>query len=165
MLSAVRFAVASLTSAQTTRAPSAANSAAVSAPMPEPAPVMIATLLVSFMSVISRLDRQLGHRSQGGEVLPGDHHRGDAGALPGVQPLPDALARTTQRHFVDQRVGHGTIGLRLEALEVEVLEALGVGLVPVATGDVVVEVQPARAHDAHVEREPWLDLVSTRGGV
>src|SRR5207244_103365 len=54
---------------------------------------------------------------------------------------------------------------RLLAGEVEVLDALGGALVPVAAHEVVVEVAPARPHAAHVEGEARLDHGPAGGDV
>src|SRR5216117_2127387 len=164
ILCTVAFAPASLTSATSTRAPSAAIATAAAAPMPDPAPVTIATLSRSLIASSLRLQRQLGQRADGDRVA-GDQQRRHAGSLPLGHLLADALLRPAERHLVHQRVRHPRLRLRLPARQVVVLDGLRRVLVAVATRDVVVEVPPARAHAADVEREARLDDGAARRDV
>src|SRR5688572_18709558 len=88
---------------------------------------------------------------------PADDGR-DPGLPPRLQPIPDALRRTDQRHLVGELVGHGGGGFLLLPAEVEVLDLLRFRFEAVAAGEVVVEVLAARSHAADVEREARLDV-------
>src|SRR3989442_5677251 len=102
--------------------------------------------------VFTVLERQLGHDAEGLDLPhPADQGR-HAGGLPDLEALADPLTRTTQRHLVHEGV-RDRRRLLLLAGEVEVLDALGGALVPVAAHGVVVAGAPARAHAAHVEGE------------
>src|SRR5438876_3122295 len=164
ILCTVVFAPASLTSATSTRAPSAAIATAAAAPMPDPAPVTIATLSRSLIASSLRLQRQLGQRADGDRVA-GDQQRRHAGSLPLGHLLADALLRPAERHPVHQRVRHGRLGLRFPARQVLLLDGLRRVLVAVPARDVVVEVPAAGAHAAHVEREARLHHGPARGDI
>src|SRR5438046_3089382 len=97
--------------------------------------------------------------------VPGDQQRRHARSLPLGELLADALLRPAERHLVHQRVRHRRLRLRLPARQVVVLDGLRRVLVAVATRDVVVEVPPARAHAADVEREARLDDGAARRDV
>src|ERR1700730_13019650 len=106
--------------------------------------------------VFTALERQLGHDAKGLDLPHAADQRGHAGGLPDLEALADPLTRATQRHLVHERV-RDRRRLLLLAGKVEVLDALGGALVPVAAHEVVVEVAPARPHAAHVEGEARLD--------
>src|SRR5262249_56090909 len=96
----------------------------------------------------SRRERQLRHRADGGQVAA-EHQRRDPRALPLGQSLTDALARTAQRHFVDERVGHGGFRLRLLTGQVEILDPPGGVLVALAARQLVVEILAAPPPPPH----------------
>src|SRR5262249_33867586 len=90
-------------------------------------------------------ERHLRHQPDRLE-LAAHAERRHAGGLPLRQAFADALARPTERHLVDQRVGHRGFRFGLAAGQVEVLDLRGGFFVAVAAHDLVVEIAPARAH-------------------
>src|SRR5208337_3074161 len=78
------------------------------------------------------------------------------GLLPGLEPIPDAIAWPDKMHRVDQRVRHRGRCFCLPARQEEVLDVNGSVFVAMPLGKIVVEVLVACAHAADVERHPAL---------
>src|SRR5205085_7175761 len=79
---------------------------------------------------------------------------------PRGEPIADAINRSDESDLVDERVRHLRRRLALLAREEQVLDLARLGLVPVTSEEVVVEVLPARAHAADVERVVLLEHVA-----
>ena len=82
----------------------------------------------------------------------GDVQRGDAGLLHRGEPLADVALGADERHLLQQLVRDLGGGLVLLAVQVEVLDLLGLLLEAVPAGEVVVEVLALGAHAADVQR-------------
>src|SRR5216684_5215063 len=111
------------------------------------------------------LERQLGNDAKGLDLPHPADQRRHAGGLPDFEALADPLTRAAQGHLVHEGIRDRRRRLVLLAGEIEVLDALGDALVPVAAHEVVVEVAPARAHAADVEGEARLDHGPAGGDV
>src|SRR6266487_1606650 len=133
--------------------------------LPTPTPSASSAAWTRSAGGFTALERQLGHDAKGLDLPHAADQRRHAGGLPDLEALANPLTRATQRHLVHERVRDRRRRLLLLAGEVEVLDALGGALVPVAAHEVVVEVAPARPHAAHVEGEARLDHGPTGGDV
>src|SRR5436190_21591739 len=94
-----------------------------------------------------------------------DDERRHRGLPPGRQAVADPLLRPDERERVDERVGHGRGRVALLAVEIELLDPVGLGLPAVPADERVVEVLPLRAHSADVERDVRLQRVAKRRDV
>ena len=103
----------------------------------------------------------LGHRLQRSVVLDHAQERGHVGVSPLLQLVGNTIAAPAKRHVVDERVGNGGNRFFFASFEVELLDGSGLGFVAVATGEIVVEVFPFRAHATQVESEGGLHRVAT----
>ena len=97
--------------------------------------------------VLELLDRARGRRPPIGVTLS----TVTPAALKAAMRSRDVALGAAERGRLEELVGHGGRGLVLLAVEVEVLDLLGLGLVAVAAGQVVVEVAAPGAHAADVE--------------
>src|SRR5690606_16021433 len=86
-----------------------------------------------------------------GAAERGDVEGGDARLLHGLEAVADEALVADQRGLLQQLARHQRGGLVLLAVEVELLDLLGLLLVAVAPGQVVVEVLALGAHAADVE--------------
>src|SRR5690348_6965700 len=97
-------------------------------------------------------EQQFGYGLQGFGLGGATDDGGGARSLPRLQQLGDALLGAAEGNLIHERVGNGSGGGFLLAVEVEVLDLLGSGFVAVAAGEVIVEVLAPSAHAADVER-------------
>jgi hypothetical protein len=95
----------------------------------------------------------------------GDVQGGDAGLAVGGEAVANVGLGTDQRGQLEQLRGHQSLRLGLAAVQVGVLDGLGLGLVAEPARQVVVEVACPRAHAADVQRDERPDQVAQAGHV
>ena len=94
-----------------------------------------------------------------------DVEGGHAGLAEGGQALGDVAFRADERDLLGQLGGHQGLGLGLAAVQVGVLDRLGLGLVAEPAGQVVVEVAAPGAHPADVQGQLRAAEVAQAGHV
>ena len=108
------------------------------------------------------LRAELQHHLQRLPVASAEEHDRRRTLLPRFEPVADPLRRADETRRVGELVRDGSHRFLLLAVEIEVLDLLRRGLVAVPAREVVVEVLPARAHAADVQRESRLHEAECR---
>ena len=141
----------------TSSAPASASPVAIWRPIPLPPPVTIATLPLEVEQIhpaASATARSVfaSRAETSSEVAPDSRQAASRSAIRSREP--------DERDVVDERVRNLRGRVALLPVEEEILDLSRLVLVPVAREEAVVEVLPARAHAADVERVVRLQRVA-----